>query len=113
MILLSLDFWDSEFNQTCFHFCFYKGVKNTLEVKFEHSRKYLGQALHILSVLGLVDLWMTQCSSYRLYFVIACQAIFFVPQPCRLIAESERKRLLAQMSANGNTNNLLFEFVRG
>ena len=56
---------------------------------------------------------MTQCSSYRLYFVIACQAIFFVPQPCRLIAESERKRLLAQMSANGNTNNLLFEFVRG
>ena len=31
-------------------------MKNTLEVKFEHSRKKLGQALHILCVLGLVDL---------------------------------------------------------
>ena len=108
MILLSLDFWDSEYNQTCFHFCFYKGMKNTLEVKFEHSRKKLGQALHILCVLGLVDLWMTQCSSYRLYFVNACQAIFFVPQPCRLIAESERKRLIAQMSANGNTKLIIY-----
>lgn len=48
MILLSLDFWDSEYNQTHFHFCFYNGMKITLEVKLEHSRKKLGQALHIL-----------------------------------------------------------------